>query len=118
MTANKYKNELVLEIAGEKILLRPTFENIAAFESNVMGIPIMAFNMSKGDLNSLLTMSQTTQLIYYFQAEKKFTLEDIHLMVMDEGLAVTAKALPFLGKIATGAKVDNKVTNTDKKKDA
>lgn len=108
--SNAYKNEKMIKIGEVEILLRPTFENLAAFESTVISLDEFSFRLIKGRLP---TLSQLVQAIYYFQAEKKLTLEEVNCLVQNnEGVQVNRLILPFLAGCIAGHK------NADDAKDS
>ena len=124
---NKFRNEMLIKLAGEEILLRPTFENLAAMESKMGSIAYLAFKSgAKADLskvNSPAEMikctppaTETAQIIYFNQAEHKFNLEQILEMVLDEG-AVHAgmNIMPFLLKMTAGNKMQKQPSESEKK---
>ena len=124
---NKFKNEMEIEIGGEKILLRPTFENLAAMESKMGGLAYLAFKYGQGidvetkTVNHLMSakamppMTDTAQIIYFNQAEKKFTIEQIHELCLDEGIKVCAQAVLFLVRCSAGNKFAKEPTKRQKK---
>lgn len=98
--ANKYKNERLINIGGVEILLRPTFENLASFETNVITLDQFSFNLVKGKMPSL---SQIIQAIFYFQAVKEFNLEQINQMVIEaNGIQIFSQVAPFLSSVTAG----------------
>lgn len=111
---NKFRNEMEIKLGPEKILLRPTFENIAATEANVGALQYLAVKSSRGmkDPKHGLSMSEIAQIIYYNQAavnsedvtKKKFSLEQIWDLVMQEGLYLFQPMLVFLARMTAGNK--------------
>lgn len=98
--ANKYKNEALVKIGAEEILLRPTFENLSAFESNVMTLDQFSFNLVKAKIPS---MTELVKALYFFQAEKKFNLEEMNCLVQNHGgITLQAPLLGFLSKCVAG----------------
>jgi len=129
---NKYRNEMEISLGGEKILLRPTFENIAAMESNVGSVAWLTWRYSRGvrfkdgkvdkstmaseaAIKALPALSETAQIIYYNQAalnpndptQKKFSLEEIWALVMGEGAKITSQVVIYLGRITAGNKSED-----------
>lgn len=98
--ANKYKNEKIIKLGDVEILLRPTFENLAAFESNVFTLDEFMVRLVKGKLPRL---SDLVRCIYFFQAEKKFNLEQVNELVMNTtGIQISTQVLPFISKCVGG----------------
>lgn len=129
---NKYRNEMEINLAGEKILLRPTFENIAAMESNVGSVAWLTWRYSRGvkfkdgkvdkasmaseaAIKAIPSLSETAQIIYFNQAalnptdatQKKYSLEEIWSLVMAEGAKVTGQIVLYLGRITAGNKSED-----------
>jgi hypothetical protein len=126
--ANKFRNELEITLGSEKILLRPTFENLAAMESDLGGVAFLSWKFSRGlrmengkvdpnsvnelSLKSLPSMTETAKIIYYNQAatkpedptQKKYSLEEIHQMVLEEGAGACKHVILFIGKVTAGDK--------------
>jgi hypothetical protein len=120
---NKFRNEMEINLAGQKILLRPTFENIAAMEANVGSLVHLVWKFSRGAVKSksvteksvasFPSLSECAQIIYYNQAAvkpedptlKKYSLEEIWDMVLDEGATACKGVVEFLGKMMAGRKV-------------
>lgn len=118
---NKFRNEHEIELAGEKILLRPTFENMAAMEQAVGSLLYLAVKFSGGLKKggqierSMPSMTECAQIIYHCQAEKKLTLEETFDACMDHGLSVTRPVLEFLTKCSAGNKHQQDLTPDEKK---
>lgn len=116
---NKFRNELEIVIGGEKILLRPTFENIASMEANVGSVAYLAWCYSRGlsggkeAMKNMPSMSDSAKIIYFNQAatrsddstQKKLSLEEIWDLVMSEGVGVARVVVQFLAKVTAGNKV-------------
>lgn len=99
---NSYKNEKIIKIGGQDILLRPTFENCEALETALgFGLPVLAHNLSKQKLPG---MSDMAKVIYHCQAQKLITQEEIWKLVMAEGMMVMSDILIFVGQITAGDK--------------
>lgn len=124
---NKARNELEINLGGNKILLRPTFENMAAMESDMGSIASLAFKFGKGvdaatgkvdpqaAALSLPSITETTKIFYYNQAEKKYSLEEMFEMVMAEGIQISIKAVMFLTLCTAGNKFQKQPTKSQKK---
>ena len=127
---NNFRNEMIVELGDEKILLRPTFQNMSEMESNVASVAYLAYKFSRGmraqdgakeseGAKSLPSLTEAAQIIYYNQAEKKFSLDE----VWDKVLAVTNKTTVmvqvtiFIGKMLAGGDFDiNKEVTPEEKK--
>lgn len=124
---NKFKNEMEITVGGEKILLRPTFENLAAMESNLGGLPYLAFKFGQGvdidskkidqikSAKSMPSMTETAQIIFYNQAEKKYTLEQIFDLCIDHGISICAQIVLFLVRVSAGNKMQKEPSEKQKK---
>jgi len=122
---NKFKNEMLLEVAGEQILLRPTFENIAQMETKMGSIASLAFKYGRNfkadskdpleQMNSFPPISECAQIIYYNQAEKTFTQEEIFQKCLDEGIKVGSQVMLFLVRITAGNKMLKEPSEFQKK---
>lgn len=122
---NKFRNEMEIELAGEKILLRPTFENMSIMEGDLGSISSLVFkygrNLDKTSLNenammlTLPPMSHTAKIIFYNQAEKKFTLDEIFDMCLSEGAKAGAQILLFLVRCTSGNKAAQNPSEKQKK---
>lgn len=124
---NKFKNEMEITLAGEVILLRPTFENLAAMESKLGGVAYLAYKFGQGidietgnidqlkSAKAMPSMTETAQIIFYNQAEKKYSLEEIYDLCLDEGVRVCAKAVLFLVKMTAGNKLQKEPSKRQKK---
>lgn len=129
---NKFKNEMLINIAGEEILLRPTFENLAAMETKMGGIAYLAFKYGKGidvetmkidpiaAAQSLPPLTDAAQIIFFNQVapegEKKRTLEEIHELCLAEGLKVCTQVVMFLARCTAGNKFAQKELSKNQKK--
>lgn len=121
---NKFRNELELELAGEKILLRPTFENMAMMENALGSISYLVFKYGKNlaaDLTessmmqSLPPLTHTAQIIFFNQAEKKYSLEEIYEKCLTEGAKCGAQVLLFLVRCTSGNKLIKEPSEKQKK---
>lgn len=127
MQENTFRNEQVIVLAGTKILLRPTFENIAAMESDMGGVAYLAFKYGQGvnldtkAIDPLLSaksyppLSETAKIIFHNQAEKTYTLDQIFDLVMQEGIRASATIVLFLVKMTAGNKFAKEPSERQKK---
>jgi hypothetical protein len=138
---NKFRNEMEIKLGDTTILLRPTFENIAAMEENVGSISWLTWKYSRGvkftngevdrvasvnetSIKAVPPMSEAAKIIYFNQAAtkpedptlKKYSLEEIWELVNFEGVRVTTKIVEFLGRIASGGKSQNTEPPTEHEK--
>ena len=108
---SKIKNEKTITLAGSEILLRPTFANCEALESDLgFGLPVLAHNLSQKILPGMIQMAK---VIYHCQAQKVYTKDDIWEMVQSEGMLIMTDILIFVGSITAGDKF-----NVEKKNQA
>lgn len=116
--ANKYRNELEITLGGEKILLRPTFENIANLEGNLgFGVPTFAYRLHKiSSKSEAPSMTEMAKVAYHCQADKKFSLEQIWDLCMIDGVAFSAEILKFVSQITVGDKAAPDVSDDSVKK--
>lgn len=138
---NKFRNEMTITLGDEKILLRPTFENVAAMEANVGSVSWLGWKFSRGvrlgkdnkpesidmeaTVRSLPSLSETAKIIYFNQAvtkegdpsAKKFSIDEIWQFVMDAGTPATKQVVQFLARITAGNRAmdDEEVTEGEKK---
>lgn len=124
---NKFRNEMLLTIGGEEILLRPTFKNIAAMENAMGGVAHLAFKFGKGvdadtkkidaelSAKSLPSITDAAQIFFFNQAEPKFTLEEIHELCLQEGIRVCVQAVLFLVRVTAGNKMAPQPSERQKK---
>jgi hypothetical protein len=128
---NPNRNELELTLGQEKILLRPTFENVAAMEQAIGGLAYLGWKFSKGfqtlktgettdggpmikgfDPKNMPTLTEIAQVIYYNQVAtkkddptlKKFSLEEIWDLVKMEGIKILPVVTVFITRITAGDK--------------
>lgn len=118
---NPFKNEQLVTLGGQEILLRPTFENIATLETETYSLAYIAWLYGGGAAEAVkdpvsgkveitkkdkvippLTLS--AKIIYLCQAEKCHDLETVFQMVLQEGIAVNSQVLKFISKITAGNK--------------
>lgn len=111
--ANKFRNEMTIKLGEVEILLRPTFENCANLESALgYGLPMMAFKLAKQQLPS---MTDAAKVIFFCQAEKKYTLEQVWELMMENGSGIIKDLLMFVGGITAGDKTVQELTESQKK---
>ncbi len=130
---NNARNELTIKLGGEEILLRPTFENIAAMESNLGGVNYLGWKYSRGlkknesggidaasiasheAIKSLPPMSEIAQIIYYNQAarkqddptQRKYSLNEIWERLLITGSASLVRTITvYLAKLTAGDKLN------------
>ena len=127
---NKFRNELEIEVAGTKILLRPTFENIAAMESNVGAVAWLGWKYSRGHgtkdaAKSIPPLTECAKIIYFNQAatdpqdatQKKFNLEQTWDLVLQAGAPVVKDVMTYLARLTAGNKsVDGEAVSEAEKK--
>ena len=114
---NRARNEMEIKLGEVTILLRPTFENIAAMEQNLGSVAWLTWKYSRGtgvatmekSIKAIPSMTECAQIIFYNQLEtkensqtKKYSLEEIWELVLQEGAKVTITIIKFLGVIASG----------------
>lgn len=132
---NIFKNETELKIGDETILIRPTFENLAEMESNVGSVTYLSWKFSQGvkknrdgsvdrdSLNSretiqaLPSLSEITEIIYYNQAEKKFSKEEIFRLIVENKAMqpMMIQVTIYIGKMLTGGGFDEEKLEEKKK---
>lgn len=103
---------MIITIAGEKILLRPTFENMAMMEGKLGSIGSMIYKYGAAaavsNLNhatmmkSLPPLNEAAQIIFFNQAEKKYSIDEIYEKCLEEGIKVGAEVLLFLVRCTSG----------------
>lgn len=127
---NNFRNEMLVEIGTEKILLRPTFQNMSEMESNVASVSYLAYKFSRGlretgankeneAAKSLPSLTEAAQIIYYNQAERKFTLDEVWEKIISSGNTpkIMVQVTIFIGKMLAGGdfNIDKEVTDDEKK---
>ena len=124
---NKFKNEMEIELAGEKILLRPNFENLAMMETKMGGVAYLAYKYGGGydvetgkidpakAAKALPPLTDAAQIIYFNQAEKKYTLEEIHSMLLQTGIKACFSVVMFLARCTAGNKLAKEPSTKQKK---
>ena len=129
---NKFKNEMIIKIGAEEILLRPTFENIANLESKLGGVQYLAFKFSQGlggkagimQAKSLPTLTECAQIIYFCQAmnnpdnpqEKQYSLEEIFQKLTGNLRNIPAEMMLFMGRMMAGNRNAPDFSENTKKK--
>lgn len=112
---NLHRNEMEIDLDSVKILLRPTFENLSAMESKLGGLAALTFKYGsqmsgqKTDdfaqmAKAFPTHTETVQIIYYNQLEKKYSIDEICELVLSTGVKACSQALLFLVRCTSGAK--------------
>lgn len=121
---NKFRNEMEIEVAGEKILLRPTFENMALMETQMGSIGWMVYKYGKNVdsssteaqlMQSLPPLTEAARIIHIMQAEKKFTIEQIYELCLAEGIKIGAQIMLFLVRCTAGNKMQKEPSEKVKK---
>ena len=133
---NKFRNEIEISLGDEVILLRPTFENIAMTETHIGSISYLAWKFSRGvrmgddgkvdpkslnseeTIKSLPSLTEISQVIYYNQADRKFTLEQVWDLVMGSGKAreLISAITIYVGRMLSGGDFDEKKEMTVEEK--
>ena len=100
---NDMRNEMELELAGEKLLLRPTFEGIAEME-NVSGLGIQGIAANLIRENASIRVVAAVIWGGLVGAEnKKYTLEQIQEMIVDHGIYdLVPQAMLFMNQAMRG----------------
>lgn len=126
---NLKRNEMEITLGAEKILLRPTFENVAAMEGAIGGLAYLGWKFSKGfqrmqkgtavsdalanfDPKNMPSLTEMAQVIYFNQAAtkaddptlKKFSLEEIWDLVKMEGIKILPVVTIYISRITAGDK--------------
>lgn len=125
--ANQHRNEMEFTIGSQKILLRPTFENISNLESDIGSVSYLSYKFGKGfnletmkidqdvAIKNAPSMTETAKIIFHCQAEKNFTIEEVFDLCQDEGIKICMGIVAFLGKIASGNKKAKELNTRQKK---
>jgi hypothetical protein len=118
--ANKFRNESQIKIGGVEILLRPTFENCANLEASLgYGLQALAMKLSEAakDSKKMPVSTDLVKVVYFCQAEKKYTLEEVWDFAKIEGtINIIAPILIFISTITTGDKTQVEASFSDVKK--
>lgn len=120
---NPIKNEYIVKLGEEEILLRPTFENLAALETNVGSVAYLGWLYGRqfADKDASLEekvkmappMTKSVEIIYWCQAardpddpnQRKYSREEIFEKVIDTvGVRIKDDVILFLGKAGAGGK--------------
>lgn len=116
---NKFRNEMEISLGGQKILLRPSFENLAALESSAGGLLYLSWKASKALRKEGIGMSEMAFIIYHCQAavnaedptKKFYSVEEIMEMVLKEGMTVLKPITVFLARCTAGNKTVDDVSD-------
>lgn len=133
---NPTRNEMIIKLAGEEILLRPTFENVCAMEENLGGLAYLNWKFTKGiaglikregetaldvarrfNPKDIPPLTEVAKVIYFNQAAtkesdptlKKLSLEEVFELVMKEGATCAVQVTTYLAKVTNGDKMATKV---------
>lgn len=122
---NKFRNEKEIEMAGEKILLRPTFENIASLEATAGSLAYLGWKFSRGlsDGKNMPGLTDFAQIIYHCQAatkdgdptKKKYSLEEIWDLVQQTGIVLLKPLTEFMAQVTAGDRKVNELSERQKK---
>jgi hypothetical protein len=129
-TTNKYRNEKIIKIGPNEILLRPDFENIHLIEENVGGLAWLSYKVAsvktKEDLlKNMLKMTEVAKIIFYAQVrdkeeKRKYNLAEIFDMINAHGYFKLIPQLnEFISLIAAGSdNVEKELEKNEEKKDS
>ena len=129
---NPMRNEMILKLGSEEILLRPTFENMLATETKVGGLSYLAWRFTKvankgssmeEKYRNLPSLTEIATIIYLNQAstdpqdpeKKKLSMEKIWELVLVEGLNLMGPLTDFISIMAAGNKYQGDVSESEKK---
>lgn len=131
---NPFRNEKKITLGAQEILLRPTFENIAALEADMGSLAYLAYKFSRGArimreakeagrvvtsedvVKCMPSLSDIAKIIFHNQAnEPKKTLAEIWDMVSEEGVTCTNAVLEYVSKVAAGKNEVDDVKGEEKK---
>jgi len=122
---NKFRNEMEIELAGEKILLRPTFENVASLESMAGSLAYLGWKFSRGlsDGKNMPGLTDFAQIIYHCQAatksgdptRKQYSLEEIWDKVQQAGVILLRPLTEFIARVTAGDRTVNELSERQKK---
>jgi hypothetical protein len=108
---NKFRNEIQFELAGETIILRPTFNNLAKTETALGPIASIAIKMAdaKKPEEAQIPISSIVQIFFHNQNdENKKSLDELNDLCLDAGyLFCKQKVMEFL-LVVTGGKAAQK----------
>jgi hypothetical protein len=130
---NKFRNETEIVLGETKILLRPTFENIAAMESTVGSVAWLGWKYSRGirlnedgkpvssndieqTIKALPPLTEAAKIIYFNQAEKTYSQDEIWDMVQGAGIGIAKQVVLYLAKVTSGNKTVDEAEATEGEK--
>lgn len=116
---NKFRNEKKIVLDEVEILLRPTFANLATVEGEIGSIAGLAIKIStaKDEVSSHLSLSLIAKFFYLMQADKKYSLDDIFQLVLDEGYqSCRVQLLQFFILLTAGKKGMEKIEQAEQEK--
>lgn len=119
---NPFRNEAVVKLGEEEILLRATFENIASMEEAVGAVSYLGWKYSKAHrlstenaplsevIKAAPPLTEIAKIIFYNQAathpddetKKKYSLEEIWSMVQAEGIRCINPVVTYLSILVAG----------------
>jgi hypothetical protein len=116
--ANRFKNEIEITLGQEKVLLRPTFENLSAMESNIGAVVWLSWKFSKAGSSqdmgeatrSMPSFTEMVEVIYYNQTERsenggrRLSKERIWELMQDEGVSLVGPITKYFTGIMSGNK--------------
>lgn len=115
---NTFKNEYKVKLGEKEILLRPTFDNIAALEGDLGGLSWLAWKFTQG-ARTMPSQTECVKIIFHSQALKEgeghLSLDEIFDLVMDEGLAIVKPIMEFLTIVTAGNKLAPEMSDKQKK---
>ena len=122
---NRVRNEMEIDLAGQKVLLRPTFENIASLESSHGSLAWLGWKFSRGlqDGKNMPGLTDYAHIIYHCQAatkaedptKKLYSLEEIWDLVQQSGVSLLQPMMIFIARITAGNKMVNELNDNQKK---
>lgn len=127
---NKFRNEMEIKLAGETILLRPTFEALAKTETEIGALHWLAFKFGKGvdvdpktgktvvNPETMPPLHVCAKMFFLHQAEdneRKFTLEEMAQLCIADGMKCTIPFLQYLTRMTAGNNRPPKLTEKQKK---
>jgi hypothetical protein len=134
---NPFRNEAVVKLGAHEILLRATFENIAAMEDAVGAVSYLGYKYSEAhrlsqknaSLDKIVKasppLSEIAKIIYFNQAatdpddetKKKHSLEEIWEMVQEEGIACINPVVTYISILVAGKKSKQKLDSKEEKEE-
>jgi hypothetical protein len=114
---NPLKNELEIELGAEKLLLRPSFENLAALEAQIGPLDSLSFSLSRQteDKPRLLSITESVRIIFHCQEPKNLSISEIHSLVMSAGIKARSQLYKFLLTITAGDDAAAEISEEQKK---